>query len=280
MKVFLDGLRLELSEEKTLITNIKKKTAKFLGVLIGTNYLANSRKRITVNGITRRIGGMNITMKAPMRSLIQRLVAKGFIEIKNHKYRSKPILSLSPLPTIQLILRYRSILKGYTQYYSFADNIERLKYIYLFLRNSLMKTICYKEKLNLEEFNRTYGKNIKVSIKKSDGKCVSLNFPLPKFVRDPKNFLYKEQKDPLLAKKWSISSIFPLDQNCANCGTDRNIEMHHIKHIRTINPKLSSFDKMVAKLNRKQVPLCRNCHRNVHSGNYCGFSLKYFKCNK
>lgn len=71
-----------------------------------------------------------------------------------------------------------------------------------------------------------------------------------------------------------------MENKCANCATDSNIEMHHIKHIRTINPKLSSFDKMVARLNRKQVPLCGNCHRNVHTGNYFGYSLKHYKCSK
>ena len=48
-----------------------------------------------------------------------------------------------------------------------------------------------------------------------------------------------------------------------NCGDDKFIEMHHIKHIKTINPKLSSFDKMLAKINRKQVPLCRVCVRRL-----------------
>lgn len=113
-----------------------------------------------------------------------------------------------------------------------------------------------------------------------DGECVSLDFPLPKLERNPKNFLYKEQKDPLLAKIWKVSKKFPLEQVCANCGTGRNIEMHHIKHIKTINPSLSTFDKMVARINRKQVPLCGECHRKVHAGQYFGFSLKHFKYDK
>jgi len=201
LKDFLAGIKLELSEEKTLITNIKKSTAKFLGVLIGTDYLEKSRTRQVVNGVKRRIGGMNVVMKTPMKSLIQRLANNGFIEIKNHKYKAKPVLSLSPLPTISLIMRYRSILRGYTQYYSFTDNIGKLKYVYLFLRNSLEKTIRYKEKLNQKEFDYTYGRNIKINITKKDGERVSLDFPMPKLVRNPKNFLFTEQKDPLLAKK-------------------------------------------------------------------------------
>jgi len=280
LKEYLLKLKLELSEEKTLITNIKKKTAKFLGVLIGTSYIEDSRRRIVVSGYNRRIGGMNITMNTPIKSLLQRLETKGFVGRFENRLTARPIQSLTPLPTINLILRYRSILQGYIQYYSFADNIRKLKYIYVFLRNSLEKTICLKEKLTRNEFYMTYGRNIKINITRSNGTRITLEFACPVLNHAPKNFLFKEIKDPLLAKIWKISTVHPLDQPCANCGDDKFIEMHHVKHIRTINPKLSSFDKMLARINRKQVPLCRVCHHKVHSGKYFGFSLKHFKYNK
>ena len=35
--------------------------------------------------------------------------------------------------------------------------------------------------------------------------------------------------------------------------------------------------KMMARINRKQVPLCRPCHLKVHRGNYLGMSLQHFK---
>jgi hypothetical protein len=37
--------------------------------------------------------------------------------------------------------------------------------------------------------------------------------------------------------------------------------MHHVKHLKTLNVKLSPFDQMMARINRKQVPLCPPCHR-------------------
>jgi predicted HNH restriction endonuclease len=52
--------------------------------------------------------------------------------------------------------------------------------------------------------------------------------------------------------------------------------MHHIKHIKTINVKLSKFDQMAARVNRKQIPLCQECHKKVHQGKYQGMSLKHF----
>ena len=52
--------------------------------------------------------------------------------------------------------------------------------------------------------------------------------------------------------------------------------MHHLKHIKGMNAKLDSFGKMMAKINRKQVPLCRPCHLSVHKGTCAGMSLKHF----
>jgi len=158
-----------------------------------------------------------------------------------------------------------------------VDNKPKLKLIYNILRGSLSKTICFKENLSKKQFLKTYGKNVSISIMKKDGTSTRLDFSCPALNFTPNNFLYREFKDPLLAKMWRISGISPLGQPCANCGSDKFIEMHHIKHIRTINPNLSAFDKMVAKINRKQVPLCGTCHKKVHNGTYFGFSLKHFK---
>src|SRR5258707_10174687 len=67
-----------------------------------------------------------------------------------------------------------------------------------------------------------------------------------------------------------------MGQGCANCDSLERVEMHHIKHIKTINPRLSPFDKLMARINRKQVPLCRSCHLKVHLGTYVGLPLKHF----
>jgi len=68
-----------------------------------------------------------------------------------------------------------------------------------------------------------------------------------------------------------------MGQPCASCGSENSVEMHHIKHIRTIDSNLSQKDKMVARINRKQVPLCHTCHTDVHKGTYTGKSLKHLK---
>ena len=81
--------------------------------------------------------------------------------------------------------------------------------------------------------------------------------------------------DPFHSMKWKVSSVTNFDYPCGACGSFKDVEMHHIKHIKTLNTKLDSFDAAVAKVNRKQVPLCRTCHNKVHSGKYVGSPLRH-----
>ena len=140
-------------------------------------------------------------MNAPIKSLIQRLESNGFVQyVDTKKLRPLVLQSLTPLPTINLIIRYRSILNGYLNYYSFVDNKWKLKTLFTILKGSLKKAICYKEKISNDKFNKTYGKDITINITKKNGSHVKLDFQCPKLDFTPNKFLIKEFKDPLLAK--------------------------------------------------------------------------------
>lgn len=46
--------------------------------------------------------------------------------------------------------------------------------------------------------------------------------------------------------------------------------MYHVKHVRKQGYRYKGFHHQMALLNRKQLPLCRDCHRKVHAGLYNG----------
>jgi len=50
--------------------------------------------------------------------------------------------------------------------------------------------------------------------------------------------------------------------------------MHHVKHVRKNGVRYGGFHKEMALLNRKQIPLCKECHKKVHDGLYDGINLK------
>jgi group II intron reverse transcriptase/maturase len=282
IKNFLSGLKLELSEKKTLITSAITEQARFLGSNINT-ISAKLGIRKTVNrkdGYLIRLPEGHVRLLAPISKIVKRLVAKHFIERRrNGELRAHCPSQLTALPIKELIIRYRSVLYGYLNYFSFADNRPRLARIYWFLRESLIWAIGKKKQINRGEVLNRFGKNITLSITRKDGVEVLLDFAAPRMAtraKENKFSGYKGDRDPLSVMDWKISTLDNMGQGCANCDSQDRVEMHHVKHIKTINPKLSSFDKLLARINRKQVPLCRRCHLQVHKGSYIGRPLGHF----
>lgn len=144
------------------------------------------------------------------------------------------------------------------------------------MKESLRKTISRKLKINKAIFLKRFGENINHRSKRKDGKIVGISFSIPDLKRNPMRFLGNATfTDPYTIVSRQIITIDSMGQPCINCKSNIEVEMHHIKHIKTINVKLNPFDQMVAKINRKQVPLCSKCHKEIHSGKYQGKALRY-----
>jgi hypothetical protein len=47
--------------------------------------------------------------------------------------------------------------------------------------------------------------------------------------------------------------------------------MHHVRHVR--KGEITGFLQIMNQLNRKQIPCCKACHNNIHSGKYDGINL-------
>lgn len=76
----------------------------------------------------------------------------------------------------------------------------------------------------------------------------------------------------------NIRTQSSFDLPCSICGSEEDIEMHHIKHVRKnrydLIDKNESWSKAMYLRNRKQIPVCRECHINIiHKGKYGGMSL-------
>lgn len=150
--------------------------------------------------------------------------------------------------------------------------------IYWVLKVSLRKTLCRKFNISKYGLIKKYGPDFTCNSQTSNGTSKSTDFFFRKPRRTPMNFRMGNFpfKDPLYVGLWTVRTVSSIGEICgvaAGGGTDVGIEMHHLKHIKTLNLKLNSFDKMLATINRKQVPLCTSCHHKVHSGDYSGLTL-------
>lgn len=58
-----------------------------------------------------------------------------------------------------------------------------------------------------------------------------------------------------------------LEAKCKLCGSINDIEVHHVRKLQ--RGKSNDFLTQI-NMNRKQVPLCKTCHIQVHQGKWDG----------
>lgn len=145
-----DALKLEMSEEKTKITNLSTDRARFVGVDI---HIPNPReaKLVTRNmkdgrKIVTRVNHTRMYFEAPIKSIFKDLHEAGFT--KDEKGTPSAITKWIYLDHRGIILRYNSVIRGYLNYYSFVDNYPAVVWMVKFtLLHSCAKTLA--RKLNL-----------------------------------------------------------------------------------------------------------------------------------
>jgi nicotine oxidoreductase len=252
VKEFLSKeLILNLSESKTLITNLNHGRGTFLGTVF---------RRGQVTTFNRRSRGFlvrdNKTMKlsAPIDAIIRKLTTGGFL--KENKPFPKWIWMSNSKD--EIILLYNSVYRGIIQYYSFADNLNQLSSrIHFILKSSCAKLLAAKLTLGRQAsvFSK-FGKDMKGKDNHGFTKAI--------YGKKPLNFK-SGVKSPLLrmfANGISKASLEKLE--CTKCGSGYRVEMHHIRMLKDLNPKASLIDRIMAKKRRKQIPLCRKCHMEHH----------------
>lgn len=125
----LNHLKLKLSEEKTLITHFQVDWIRFLGAEIRKtgSHIPSPKLSPKMRGPKKRVGGGLISMRIPEKSLIKKLIANGFMKKEiDGKWDAISLSVLIPLPIRDIIQRYKGVLTGYLNYYSFADNKKRV----------------------------------------------------------------------------------------------------------------------------------------------------------
>jgi hypothetical protein len=81
--------------------------------------------------------------------------------------------------------------------------------------------------------------------------------------------LFSHDNNPLLLLGWRINKgIGALDEPCLICGATHNIEMHHVKSLKNLKPLKNKYKDKNRTILRKQIPLCRRHHLQIHNYNW------------
>jgi group II intron reverse transcriptase/maturase len=262
-----EELKLELNREKTRVIHVPTEKARFLGYEFKAASSRLRRRNLRRKGSphnvvqTVRTNTGNIKLLVPLRDLSQKLT--------KYMAKGKPthLSGLVNQPLDHILEHYNGVMRGWYNYYQLAENVGRLNYARYVLQYSLAKTVAHKERSSVAKVFRKYGKHI--TFTKPNGRAVCF-FDAP---------LTQVKKAKTKAEVDTVPSWGPrrtqtrLQDSCAICGSPERVEMHHVRHIRKRGQAVRGFSLYLAAINRKQLPVCHACHRDIHRGKYDGESL-------
>lgn len=269
--IFLKDLGLTVSPTKTKMTNTYKENALFLGTNIShsraTTYKQQSLHR---KGTLQRNSGF-LALNAPKDRIYNKLREAGLMV--NHRGRTR--ISWLSLEVRQIIVLANSIIRGYENYYSFALNKASLcSYIYYVIKDTVLRTLAHKLSLSSRaKVIKKFGPEIALfdQNKRDENNKPTLITKLyrPSYRLNLWDFKTGSVDTNIKALFASDLSLAKLDNlRCAVCKSNHKVEMHHIRAMKDIkrSAKKGTLDYLKAKSNRKQIPVCRDCHMAHHSG--------------
>lgn len=282
-KFLVDRLKLEVSEEKTLITNVKKGKAMFLGAHIKCHWSRTSdapQTKRAYSGLRTnvRLPSFQMRLLAPIETIVKILEDQGvcrIVDFRNRNIIPQKKSAWVNLELHEIVRKYAQVWTGILNYYSFAWNRCQLNLIQYLLQHSAACTIMNKLKLgSRRQVFRKFGERLTIPYKGSNRDLAS-EFPLQGTLARTNRFNVQPLA-PFEIFYWNLRTKSKLDNPCVICESNKNVEMHHVKSLKD-GKNDNTFHQVMININRKQIPVCRTCHLKIHKGEYDGPSLKELK---
>lgn len=272
LKSFLsERLCLELSDEKTLITNAKK-SAKFLGYDIFVRQ-SNLPKRRKTDGELMRSFKSKIVLELNKATIRRKLLDYGAMTIaqRNGKevweHKARPALKNND--NLEILSQFNAEIRGFYNYYSIANNACTVDSFYNIMEYSMYKTYGCKYRTSVRKVIRkfTVDRKFTVSYTNANGKVLCRTFYDEGFVR--KKVMGTQSSDELPNKLQFAARTNLIDRlmakRCEYCGASDNLEMHHVRKLKDLKGKELWEKHMIAR-KRKTLAVCYNCHVKIHNG--------------
>jgi group II intron reverse transcriptase/maturase len=268
LKQFLhETLKLELSEEKTLITHAATQSARFLGYEISSQHCdtwLDRKKARSVNGV--------LALHVP-HDVIQAACAR-------YMKRGKPThrAEIAADSDYDIVRQYQWHYAGLVNYYLLAHNVGSLSKVRWILESSLLRTLANKHKTSVGKLWRKHKNTVQTPY--GPRRCVVAEIHRPgkkplvaRFGGLP---LRRQKKavlrDDVLIRRPRRTELIKrlLADECENCGSTEQIEVHHVRKLADLKKKgrreLPDWAKIMIIRRRKTFVLCKNCHTAIHAG--------------
>ena len=273
VKAFVaDTLKLELSDEKTLITHSSKR-ARFLGYDIYVRR-STATKRMKDGRLRRHLNG-TVCLEVPSEVMRKKLLEYSAMTIETTVYGKENWMAqarvyLKNNDPLEILDQYNSEIRGFRNYYRIANNASYVSSFGYIMQYSMFKTFAAKYQTSMRKAIRRLriGKNFGVRFIGKKGKQETRLFYHDGFARKPTMKSAAVDCIPNTARFSSKTSLMDrlAARQCELCGkTDVDIEMHHVRKLKDLKGKYEWERFMIAR-KRKTLALCVDCHRKLHAG--------------
>ncbi|MFI6423418.1 reverse transcriptase domain-containing protein [Streptomyces sp. NPDC050842] len=260
-----DELRLELSQEKTLITHARTGAARFLGYEITTQH--NDTKK---TGRYRRVNGQ-IALRVP----------RDVIKSKCVPYldRGEPAKKTALINSTDhaIVATFGTVYRGIVQYYLLAGDVFRLHRLQWVMETSMLKTLAAKHRSSVSKMAAKH----KVRIDTPNGPRVCFEARVERKNRKPLVARFggiplQRQRAAQLADREPVRVDYPqkeliarlLADTCEICGSKGNVQVHHVRALADLAHagwQPSDWARVMLQRRRKTVVACDVCHDRIHS---------------
>lgn len=263
-----EALKLDLSEEKTLITNAQK-SAKFLGYDIfirRSNELCKDKFGRTVRAFG-HVPVLYLNFETMRKKLFDYKVAR--IAVVNGKELWKSIVRtyMIDLDDLEIVSQFNAEIRGFYNYYSIANNSPDINSFYHIMSYSMYKSFARKYKSSVKKilFKYKKGGTFKVAYENSKGKTLYQSFYHGGFKRKKvAGHIYCDiipRTVTITGGRNSLIERLKL-QVCELCGATDKLEMHHVRKLKDLTGK-SDWEKRMIARRRKTLAVCSKCHAKI-----------------
>lgn len=263
-------LHLELSPDKTLITNARKRV-RFLGYDI-MRWPGERRRRYRSHGVPviKRVANQQLALLIPWDK-IQKF-ARTYGAVQNWRGQSRG--NLAYLSELELLLLYNAEIRGFLDYYALADNLTKIASNILWLTTaSFLRTLADKHRSTLKQEAERLKRgpnHYVVTYTKDDGTTKEYELVSSTRQLERKKVSFDTDLDSVPSERQYRTNT-ELGQRlraneCEWCGTRQGpIEVHHVRKLKNLAGK-SPWERVMIARRRKTLILCKTCHVDLHAG--------------
>ena len=272
------NLHLELSAEKTSITNLAENRIRFLGYEISKSHCDTKLTKDTIGRKKRSVNGS-----------IQLLVPGQVVRDKLKPFRKNgkpyPFVARNNYPVMDTISMYNAEIRGLYNYYCLATDVSTkiatFKYYHYY---SMLKTIARKEKSTVGKVYKKYGIEVPRKLGKGTRRIVGIRYETKNGMKTMTYFndSLKRVDKPLTDVSDIYGQPFAGGQlikrinanTCELCGAEgTDMEVHHVRKLKDILHKYRKHGKtapnwviVMGTIKRKTLVVCHGCHVKIHTG--------------